>query len=52
MALRITSLFLNFTAPLFRFIGGAFFGNYIVAESGDHILTEDNLYIELEDNTL
>lgn len=50
--LRVTSLFLNFTAPLVRFIEEIFgLGNYIVTEDDNFILTEDNLYIEIEDNT-
>jgi hypothetical protein len=53
MGLRVTSLFLNFTAPIFRFIEDILgLGNYFVTESDEHILTEDNLYIEVEDNTL
>jgi hypothetical protein len=51
--LRITSLFLNLTASVFKIVQDSFdfFGNYFVTEEGDAILTEDNLYIEVEENT-
>lgn len=52
--LRISSLFLGITTPVTKFIqdiADTFF-NYFVTENNEFILTEDDLYIEVEDNTL
>jgi len=51
--LRITSLFLNLTASVFNLVQDITdsFNNYFVTENGDAIITEDNLYIEVEDST-
>ncbi len=51
--LRITSLFLNFTAAL-RVAISDFFepGNSITTESGINIITEESLYLQVEDNTV
>jgi hypothetical protein len=48
--LRITSLFLSLTTSVFNIVQDAF-NNYFVTENGDAIITEDNLYIEVEDST-
>jgi hypothetical protein len=52
--LRITSLFLSITAPVFKLIQDTFdgFNNYFVTETNEFIITEDNFYIEAEKNTL
>lgn len=51
--LRVTSLFLNLTASVFNIVQDIAenFFNYFVTENGDAIITEDNLYIEVEDST-
>jgi hypothetical protein len=52
--LRVSSLFLNLTTPVTKFIqdiADTFF-NYFVTETNEFIITEDDLYIEVEDNTL
>lgn len=51
--LRVSSLFLGLTTPVTKFVQDIFdfFGNYFVTEDGNAILTEDNLYIEVEENT-
>jgi hypothetical protein len=52
--LRVSSLFLGITTPVTKFIqdiADTFF-NYFVTETNEFIITEDDLYIEVEDNTL
>lgn len=50
--LRITSLFLSITTPVIRLVEKILGINIILSETGESIITEDNLYIQLEDNTL
>jgi len=52
--LRITSLFLNFTAPIIRFFTDTrdTIINLFISENNEYIITEDDLYIEAEDNNI
>ena len=53
--LRISSLFLSLTTSVFKLvqdITDSFNNNYFVTETNEFIITEDALYIEVEDNTL
>lgn len=54
MALRVTSLLLSFTASVLYLVKEITesFNNYFVTENNEFIITEDDLYIEVEDNTL
>jgi hypothetical protein len=52
--LRISSLFLSLTTSVFKLVQDITdsFNNYFVTETNEFIITEDDLYIEVEDNTL
>ena len=61
MGLRVTSIMLNFTASVAALVLllnkqreniGDYLFNYFVTEDATFIITEDNLYIEVEDSTL
>ena len=60
MGLRVTSIMLNFTASVAALvlllnkqrenISDSLF-NYFITETNEFIITEDDLYIEVEENT-
>jgi hypothetical protein len=49
--LKITALYLALNPPVYRILQKILSLNLILSEAGENILTEDNFYLEVEDNT-